>query len=180
MWSDLEDYRGHLPSQPLSAGNYQPGLEFRLMRIEDIPAICAIEEEAFATPWTAEAFHNELTHNHFAKYMVMEWQGEVVGYAGMWMIVDEAHITNIAISLPYRGRKWGELLLIELKKTATFMGAMRMTLEVRVSNLIAQRLYGKLGFYPVGTRRGYYSDNNEDAIIMWAELNQYENDSDRE
>jgi ribosomal-protein-alanine N-acetyltransferase len=92
----------------------------------------------------------------------------------MWLIVDEAHITNIAVSAPYRGRKWGERLLIELQKTASFMGAVRMTLEVRISNLIAQRLYGKLGFYPVGTRRGYYSDNNEDAIIMWAELPKYD------
>jgi ribosomal-protein-alanine N-acetyltransferase len=176
MWSDVDEQRGYLPLQPLAAGDPQPELAFRSMRMEDIPYICAIEQEAFATPWTAEAFHNELVHNHFAKYMVMERAGEVVGYAGMWMIVDEAHVTNIAISLPYRGRKWGELLLIELMKTASFMGAMRMTLEVRVSNAIAQRLYGKLGFYPVGTRRGYYSDNNEDALIMWAELAPYEND----
>jgi ribosomal-protein-alanine N-acetyltransferase len=106
--------------------------------------------------------------------MVMELAGEVVGYGGMWLIVDEAHVTNIAVSALYRGRKLGERLLIELQKTASFMGAVRMTLEVRVSNLIAQRLYGKLGFYPVGTRRGYYSDNNEDALIMWAELPIYD------
>jgi ribosomal-protein-alanine N-acetyltransferase len=172
----LEDQRGRMPSQPFSAQYPQLSLEFRSMRIEDIPTICEIEVEAFATPWTAEAFHNELINNHFARYMVMEYGGVVVGYAGMWLIVDEAHITNIAISLPYRGRKWGELLLVELQKTAAFMGAARMTLEVRVSNLIALRLYGKLGFYPVGTRRGYYSDNNEDAIIMWAELPKFESD----
>jgi ribosomal-protein-alanine N-acetyltransferase len=162
-----------MPSQPFFAENPQLALEFRSMRIEDIPSICEIEVEAFATPWTAEAFYNELTNNHFARYMVMEYAGVVVGYAGMWLIVDEAHITNIAISLPYRGRKWGELLLVELQKTAAFMGAGRITLEVRVSNSIALRLYGKLGFYPVGTRRGYYSDNNEDAIIMWADLPKY-------
>jgi ribosomal-protein-alanine N-acetyltransferase len=165
-----------MPSQPFSAEYPAVALEFRSMQIEDIPAICEIEVEAFATPWTAEAFYNELVNNHFARYMVMEYAGVVVGYAGMWLIVDEAHITNIAISLPYRGRKWGELLLVELQKTAAFMGAGRMTLEVRVSNLIALRLYGKLGFYPVGTRRGYYSDNNEDAIIMWADLPKFESD----
>lgn len=157
-----------------STNSQHPMFEFRSMRIEDIPYICAIELEAFATPWTAEAFHNELINNHFAKYMVMELAGEVVGYGGMWLIVDEAHITNIAIAAPYRGRKWGERLLIELQKTASFMGALKMTLEVRVSNLIAQRLYGKLGFYPVGTRRGYYSDNNEDALIMWGDLPKFE------
>jgi [ribosomal protein S18]-alanine N-acetyltransferase len=167
----LEELRGQ---HPLTANDPQHALEFRTMRLEDIPFICEIELEAFATPWTAEAFYNELTNNHFAKYMVMELTGEVVGYGGMWLIVDEAHVTNIAVSAPYRGRKWGERLLIEMQKTASFMGAVRMTLEVRVSNLIAQRMYGKLGFYPVGTRRGYYSDNNEDAIIMWADLPRYE------
>jgi ribosomal-protein-alanine N-acetyltransferase len=171
----LEEHQGHMASHP-STGYSEESLEFRSMRLEDIPYICAIELEAFATPWTAEAFHNELVNNHFARYMVMELAGEVVGYGGMWLIVDEAHITNIAISYRFRGRKYGERLLIELKKTAAFMGAMRMTLEVRVSNIIAQRLYGKLGFYPVGTRRGYYSDNNEDAIIMWADLPVYERD----
>jgi ribosomal-protein-alanine N-acetyltransferase len=169
----LEEHRRQMASHP-SSGISEESLEFRSMRLEDIPLICAIELEAFATPWTAEAFHNELVNNHFARYMVMELAGEIVGYGGMWLIVDEAHITNIAISYPYRGRKYGERLLIELKKLAAFMGAIRMTLEVRVSNIIAQRLYGKLGFYPVGTRRGYYSDNNEDAIIMWADLPDYE------
>jgi ribosomal-protein-alanine N-acetyltransferase len=171
MWSGLEEQRGQ---HPLTTNEQQPTLEFRSMRIEDIPFICEIELEAFATPWTAEAFHNELVNNHFAKYMVMELAGKVIGYGGMWLIVDEAHVTNIAVAAPYRGRKWGERLLIELQRTAAFMGAIRMTLEVRVSNRIAQRLYGKLGFYPVGTRRGYYSDNNEDAIIMWAELPKFE------
>ncbi|MEX2461737.1 MAG: ribosomal protein S18-alanine N-acetyltransferase [Paenibacillaceae bacterium] len=165
MWNGLEN---------------EPQLEFRSMRLDDIPFICEIEIEAFATPWTAEAFHNELMNNHFAKYMVMELAGEVVGYGGMWLIVDEAHVTNIAIKAPYRGRKWGERLLDEFMDTAAFMGAVRMTLEVRVSNLIAQSLYGKLGFYPAGTRREYYSDNNEDAIIMWAELPKYESNYDRE
>jgi ribosomal-protein-alanine N-acetyltransferase len=177
MWSGLKEQRGQ---HPLTTNQYQPALEFRSMRIDDIPAICEIEIDAFATPWTKEAFNNELTNNHFAKYMVMELAGEVVGYGGMWLIVDEAHVTNIAVAAPYRGRKWGERLLIELQRTASFMGAIRMTLEVRVSNSIAQRLYGKLGFYPVGTRRGYYSDNNEDAIIMWAELPKYESGSAQE
>ncbi|PZE19621.1 ribosomal protein S18-alanine N-acetyltransferase [Paenibacillus xerothermodurans] len=140
------------------------------MRLDDIPAICAIEQEAFATPWTAGAFQNELTTNQFARYVVMEHHGEVIGYGGMWMIMDEAHVTNVAVRKDCRGRKLGERLMRELKQLADFLGASRMTLEVRPSNLVAQRLYEKLGFYSVGVRRGYYTDNKEDALVMWADL----------
>ncbi|OZB96006.1 ribosomal protein S18-alanine N-acetyltransferase [Paenibacillus sp. XY044] len=146
------------------------GLSFRPMTLEDIPAVMVIEHDAFTLPWTEEAFRNELTHNHFARYMMMEWNGEPVGYAGMWTVIDEAHVTNIAVLSPYRGRKWGERLLLELMKTASQLGMKRMTLEVRVSNRVAQNLYMKMGFEPAGLRKGYYSDNQEDAMIMWAEL----------
>ncbi|GIO51815.1 ribosomal protein S18-alanine N-acetyltransferase [Paenibacillus cellulositrophicus] len=146
------------------------GLTFRPMTLEDIPAVMVIEHDAFTLPWTEEAFRNELTHNHFARYMMMEWNGEPVGYAGMWTVIDEAHVTNIAVLSPYRGRKWGERLLLELMKTASQLGMKRMTLEVRVSNRVAQNLYMKMGFEPAGLRKGYYSDNQEDAMIMWAEL----------
>ncbi|MNI61543.1 ribosomal-protein-alanine N-acetyltransferase [compost metagenome] len=146
---------------------------FRLMKLEDIPEILVIEREAFTMPWTEEAFRNELTHNHFAKYMVMELAGHIIGYAGMWAIVDEAHVTNIALLEAYRGRKWGDRLLEELMRTASFLGMKSITLEVRVSNEIAQNLYRKKGFRPAGTRKGYYSDNREDALIMWADLPAY-------
>ncbi|WP_152400293.1 ribosomal protein S18-alanine N-acetyltransferase [Paenibacillus cellulositrophicus] len=146
------------------------GLTFRPMTLEDIPAVMVIEHDAFTLPWTEEAFRNELTHNHFARYMMMEWNGEPVGYAGMWTVIDEAHVTNIAVLSPYRGRKWGERLLLELMKTASQLGMKRMTLEVRISNRVAQNLYMKMGFEPAGLRKGYYSDNQEDAMIMWAEL----------
>lgn len=145
-------------------------LQFRSMRIDDIDTICDIERESFSTPWSAGAFHNELTNNHFAHYIVMELDGEVVGYGGMWLIVDEAHITNIAVRTQYRGRKLGERLLMQIQSAAIFLGAERITLEVRASNVIAQRLYAKLGFIPAGLRKGYYTDNGEDAIIMWAHL----------
>ncbi|MFC4779603.1 ribosomal protein S18-alanine N-acetyltransferase [Paenibacillus sp. GCM10023252] len=143
---------------------------YRSMQLEDIPAIVAIEQEAFTGPWTAEAFTNELTQNHFAKYMVMEDEQHIIGYGGMWVIIDEAHVTNIAIRRDYRGQGLGKRLLMELQRTAVFFGASRMTLEVRVSNQIAQQLYVKLGFQPSGVRPKYYSDNGEDALIMWAEL----------
>ncbi|OXM13742.1 ribosomal protein S18-alanine N-acetyltransferase [Paenibacillus herberti] len=146
------------------------GLLFRSMRLDDIPSIIAIEHEAFTSPWTSDAFVNELTHNHFARYMVMELHGEIIGYGGMWLIMDEAHVTNIAVNSEFRGRKLGSRLLSELQKLAQFLGASRMTLEVRVTNEVAQSLYRKFGFEPSGIRPGYYSDNNEDALIMWAEL----------
>ncbi|WP_438494345.1 ribosomal protein S18-alanine N-acetyltransferase [Paenibacillus sp. IHBB 3054] len=149
-------------------------LIFRLMKLEDIPEILVIEREAFTMPWTEEAFRNELAHNHFAKYMVMELESHIIGYAGMWAIVDEAHVTNIALLEAYRGRKWGDRLLDELMKTAAYLGMKSITLEVRVSNEVAQNLYRKKGFRPAGTRKGYYSDNREDALIMWADLPEYE------
>ncbi|BBH24526.1 ribosomal-protein-alanine acetyltransferase [Paenibacillus baekrokdamisoli] len=145
-------------------------LVFRSMTLSDVPEIVNIELEAFTCPWTEEAFVNELTNNHFARYMVMDYDGIVIGYGGMWTIMDEAHVTNIAVRENYRGRGLGEKMLIELQKLAVFCGSARMTLEVRVSNLIAQRLYRKLGFEPAGVRPAYYSDNLEDALIMWAEL----------
>lgn len=143
---------------------------YRSMTMLDIPAIIAVEEEAFTSPWTAEAFMNELTNNMFAKYLVMEYKGELLGYGGMWIIMDEAHITNIAVRSDYRGKGLGHLLLEQLQRTAVFFGAARMTLEVRVSNETAQHLYRKYGFQPAGIRPRYYSDNDEDALIMWAEL----------
>jgi ribosomal-protein-alanine N-acetyltransferase len=149
-------------------------LVFRSMLLEDIETICMIEKEAFPTPWTAEAFYNELVNNHFAHYLVLEIDGEITGYAGMWTIMDEAHITNIAIRKPFQGKKLGEQLLGRLQEAAVKIGILRMTLEVRVSNKMAQRLYEKMGFYPVGTRKGYYSDDHEDALIMWANLNSKE------
>jgi ribosomal-protein-alanine N-acetyltransferase len=147
------------------------------MRLDDIPAICKIEQEAFATPWTTAAFYNELTNNQFARYMVMDLDGEIIGYGGMWIIMDEAHITNVAVREDFRGKKLGERLMREMQDTAGFMGAARMTLEVRPSNYVAQGLYEKLGFYSVGIRRGYYTDNQEDAMIMWVDLPKYNHGS---
>ncbi|MGH2448458.1 MAG: ribosomal protein S18-alanine N-acetyltransferase [Chloroflexota bacterium] len=92
--------------------------------------------------------------------------GSIVGYAGMWIMLDEAHITTIAMLEGWRGQGLGELLLISLIDSAGAVGAQRLTLEVRVSNEVAQNLYRKYGFHVAGTRPRYYSDNNEDAYIM--------------
>ncbi|GIM46302.1 ribosomal-protein-alanine acetyltransferase [Collibacillus ludicampi] len=143
---------------------------FRRMVLEDIDRILEIEHASFPTPWSRSAFEGELKNNHFAHYVVVEWNERVVGYAGMWVIMDEAHITNIAIEPEMRGRKLGEKLLRHMMRIAWLKGAERITLEVRVSNRVAQNLYKKLGFTPQGVRKGYYSDNQEDALIMWSDL----------
>ncbi|WP_078543038.1 ribosomal protein S18-alanine N-acetyltransferase [Litchfieldia alkalitelluris] len=146
---------------------------FRLMNLEDIDEVLVIEHASFATPWSREAFYNEIMNNHFAQYIVMVENEKVIGYCGMWLVMDEAHVTNIAVLPEYRGRKLGELLLIKVKETAKELGAIRMTLEVRVSNVIAQSLYIKHRFTKGGIRKNYYTDNQEDAIVMWVNL--YEN-----
>jgi len=145
-------------------------LMFRYMTLEDLPQIMQIEQDAFSIPWTKEAFENELTNNRLAHYMALEVEGQVIGYGGLWIIADEAHITNIAIHSTYRGRGLGKKLVQELVRTASFLGAKKMTLEVRVKNEVAQHVYKQFGFVEAGIRPKYYADNNEDALIMWADI----------
>lgn len=145
-------------------------LVFRRMMLDDLDRIMEIEHSSFTLPWARDAFEAEITQNHFAKYLVAVLDDAVVGYAGVWVILDEGHVTNIAIHPDARGKKLGEALMLQLMATAIANGAERMTLEVRVSNEVAKRLYDKLGFVSHGIRKGYYTDNNEDAMIMWAEL----------
>ena len=139
------------------------------MRPDDLPAVQQIELRSFPTPWSSRAFLAELTENLYAHYIVAVSEERPVGYAGMWIVLDEAHITNIAVEPRLRGRRVGERLLRELILLAAELGAQRMTLEVRRSNLVAQSLYRKLGFVNRGLRKGYYTDTHEDAIIMWLE-----------
>ena len=137
------------------------------MTVEDIPHVLEIERESFRTPWPTDAYMHELRENRLATYIVARVDDELVGYAGMWVILDEAHITTIAVAPRHRGQHIGERLLIGLIDAALERGARWMTLEVRRSNDAAQALYKKYGFREIGTRKGYYSDNREDAIVMW-------------
>lgn len=148
----------------------ETAIQFRLMTLEDIDQVVKIEQSSFTTPWSKDAFYNELIHNQFAKYIVMEDGYKVVGYCGQWVIMDEAHITNVAILPEYRGKKLGEALMRQSMLFAIGIGVKKMTLEVRVSNAVAQALYRKLGFQPGGIRKQYYSDNLEDALVMWVNL----------
>lgn len=140
------------------------------MTVDDLDDVMEVEVNSFTVPWSREAFFNELTKNQFAQYLVVEVDQKVVGYCGVWIIVDEAHITNIALLPEYRGMKLGEALMAKVMELAREMGALRMTLEVRVSNNRAQNLYRKFGFEEGAIRKQYYTDNMEDALVMWVNL----------
>lgn len=139
----------------------------RDMAENDIPEVMEIERLSFATPWSEEAFRNEVTRNLAARYIVACIGGKVAGYGGMWLIIDEGHITNIAVHPDYRGMGAGNSIVEALINKAKAEGLSSLTLEVRRTNLIAQNLYTKYGFQSAGIRPRYYGDNGEDAIIMW-------------
>ena len=136
------------------------------MQLEDLPAVHAIEQSSFTAPWPPHAYRSELESNRLASYLVARIDGEIVAYGGMWLMVDEAHITTFAVHPAWRRQRIGERLLLAFLDLASQRGANEATLEVRLSNLPARRLYEKFGFRPVGLRPRYYSDNGEDALIM--------------
>ncbi len=140
----------------------------RRMNELDIDGVLAVEEQCFTTPWSRDGFVNEMK-NELSHYLVMTDGGKIIGYAGMWLIVDEAHITNVAILPEHQGKKLGEKLMKALIEHAKARGILSMTLEVRSSNQVAQGLYGKFGFAQRGVRRKYYTDTQEDALIMWCD-----------
>lgn len=142
----------------------------RSMRIEDLKTVLAIELVSFSTPWSIQAFTEELRDNDYARYFCLVAAGQVIGYMGLWYILEEGHITNIALSPENRGKGLGEFFIRSVMQDMRSTGMERMTLEVRVSNLAARNLYERLGFVTAGVRKGYYADNHEDALIMWAEL----------
>nr|WP_122011904.1 ribosomal protein S18-alanine N-acetyltransferase [Maliibacterium massiliense] len=142
------------------------GLTLETMRAADLDAINALEQRCFSVPWSRHAFEQEL-ENPAACYVVAHLAGRVVGYAGVWIIVDEGHITNVAVHPGFRAQGIGRALVAELIARAQARGAAAMTLEVRPSNTYARRLYEHFGFVGVGVRPGYYEDNHEDALIMW-------------
>ncbi len=140
------------------------------MRLHDLPDILVVEKLSFTTPWSKTAFLSELLENDRAYYLVARHGEKAIGYAGVWLVAGEAHITNVAVHPDYRGQGVGRSLMQALEAIARVKRIRRMTLEVRRSNEIAQNLYVQLGFQGAGYRRGYYQDNNEDALIMWKEL----------
>ncbi|MDD5904178.1 MAG: ribosomal protein S18-alanine N-acetyltransferase [Clostridium sp.] len=143
------------------------GITFREMVLTDIETVYGIECSCFSQPWSVESLINELTVNDAAYYAVAEFDGRVIGYAGMWVVCDEAHMTNIAVDADYRRRGAATGLILHLMRTARSRNALCITLEVRETNHRAQRVYNALGFRYAGTRRRYYSDTGENALILW-------------
>jgi ribosomal-protein-alanine N-acetyltransferase len=143
-------------------------LEIARMAPGDIPAVLAIESLSFQSAWPPNAFQNELRDNKLAHYFVGRLDGAIVAYGGIWVILEDSHVTTIAVHPDQRGKRLGEEMLVHLLDEAIERGASWITLEVRETNDVAQKLYRKYGFTVVSTRRGYYSDNNESALVMWA------------
>jgi ribosomal-protein-alanine N-acetyltransferase len=139
------------------------------MTVDDIPDVHHIERASFPSPWPAYAFRQELETNRLARYLVARVGDETVAYGGLWLMVDEAHVTTFAVMPAWRRMGIGALLMLELLRLAREMGAAVATLEVRLSNEAARALYARFGFRPVGVRPRYYSDNGEDALIMTTE-----------
>lgn len=136
-----------------------------LMTVGDVDAVHEIEATCFKTPWSKDSFLREVTENACARYMVVREDGRAIAYAGVWFILDEGHITNIAVRPDRQGMGYGEMVTRGMIQLAADSGMNWMTLEVRRSNKTAQNLYHKLGFIDVGYRKRYY-ENTEDALIM--------------
>jgi ribosomal-protein-alanine N-acetyltransferase len=155
-----------------SLGTQEPGpaeLEIGRMRRRHLRGIMAIERQVYPRPWSPSLFIAEMSDPSNRSYIVARIDRDVVGYAGMICYGDEAHVTTIAVDPEHHRRKIGTRLLYDLIQTAIQMGARAVSLEVRVSNWGAQRMYTRFGFRPVGVRKGYYQETGEDALVMWAD-----------
>ncbi|USF29906.1 [Ribosomal protein S18]-alanine N-acetyltransferase [Clostridium sp. MD294] len=150
-------------------------LEIQQMTQEHIQDVLQIEEACFAIPWTKQAFEREIKENKLAMYIIAVLDGKIVGYAGMWHVVTEGHITNVAVLPEYRKQGIGNALIEQIIRIAEEYEMIGITLEVRISNIAAQKLYIKYGFRPEGFRKNYYEDTKEDAVIMWKYFPNYEN-----
>jgi len=146
-------------------------ITYRKMVSDDVLAVYAIELATFPAPWTLDSFYYEVHENQYAHYVLaIDEDDSIIGFCGMWMVVDAAQITNVAVIESARGRGIGEELMREAIRIAQQNEMEIMSLEVRVTNTVAQNLYRKLDFQDGGLRKGYYTDNGEDALVMWVNL----------
>lgn len=141
-------------------------VQIRLMEEKDLDQVARIEQDYFSMPWSRQAFLDSLRLSH-TLYLVAEAEGKIAGYCGCYQLLEEAEIVNVAVDGPYRGQGVGRMLLTELMRLGLARGAFAYTLEVRVSNAPAIRLYESLGFESVGIRKNFYEKPVEDAMIMW-------------
>lgn len=137
----------------------------RKMIERDLDEVMDIEKVSFTLPWSRDSYQSELK-NQFAYYLVCDYEGQVTGYAGIWVVFEEAHITNVAIAPEFRGKGMGKALMLAAEAIAREQKALRIMLEVRPSNTAARTMYSELGYMETGIRKQYYSDNQEDAILM--------------
>ena len=138
------------------------------MRRRHVRSVLRIEQQVYPRPWSASLFHSELALRSTRAYYVARVGRDVVGYAGLMMTVDDGHVTTIAVDPKWHRHKIGTRLLLVLAREGISRGATSLTLEVRMSNRGAQELYRQFGFAPVGVRKNYYQEVNEDALVMWA------------
>jgi ribosomal-protein-alanine N-acetyltransferase len=141
-------------------------VNIRRMEMTDLDALAVLEQRCFSIPWSRAMLADEL-ENERALYLVAAQDDVLLGYAGCWVIFDEGHITNIAVDPDHRGRGVGRMLMAALLEGLAGAGATSATLEVRRGNGAAISLYRSFGFTVEGLRRGYYQDNQEDALVMW-------------
>jgi [ribosomal protein S18]-alanine N-acetyltransferase len=144
-------------------------LEVTRMRRRHLKGVMAIERQVYPRPWSPNLFLSEMSELRNRMYIVAKLGRDVVGYGGIMCYGDEAHVTTVAVDPAHHRRKIGTRLLYELVREAIHMGARAVSLEVRVSNWGAQRLYSRFGFRPVGIRKNYYQETGEDAVVMWAD-----------
>ena len=159
-------------------------LSLELMREADVNTVQEIEREIFATPWPRNAYYRELASRASAHYVVLRQEGlverptgyriadfdpTIIGYGGMWRMYDEAHVTTIGVRKDLQHRGYGRIIFAGLVQAAYDMGAKWVTLEVRTTNDNAMKMYEAFGFKVIGRRKGYYTDNGEDAIVMWSD-----------
>ena len=146
----------------------RPPLRLRVepMTLADVADVHRIERASFPVPWPDYAFRQEIETNRLAHYLIVRAGKETIAYGGLWLMVDEAHITTFAVLPLYRRQGVGARLMVDLMRLARDLHARVVTLEVRLSNKPARALYHRFGFRPVGVRPRYYSDNGEDALIM--------------
>lgn len=137
----------------------------RKMTLEDIEGVYDLECRSFSVPWSLDSLKKEI-ENQLAYYIVLELEQKIIGYGGLWGILGEGEITNIAVDSDYRGNGYGDLIVKSLIAYCKAQEFERLTLEVRSSNLIAQKLYEKHGFHKIAVRKNYYQKPTEDAIIM--------------
>jgi len=145
-------------------------LEIRPFAPDNLDHVYEIELDSFSIPWTKEDLYRDAFMNDLSVYLVAMYENKIIGYAGMWHVVNEGHITNIAVSLPYRKMGAGQLLIEGLERIARMREMIGITLEVRMNNAQAQRLYTRNGYKVEGIRKNYYADTKEDALIMWKHL----------